>query len=523
MYYSSHNKLRENWHWIKPDSNISMTINKIKSIVHAQLEIPLSGGVFLFVGSNGVGKSTIVYSIAQLMSKSSLPSFGIKYGNGDSYIQFECDGITNKWDVDRDLKRQNSVYVKLNPPHVSRLRINGMYEGSLFYGFRFQNNEKVQKLLNDGTINENVLSPADNYIIDKLGFILRGDANYYKSSGLLRIKNKDIVQQCGFEQTPYFMKIGNDILSQYEMSSGECLMLSLLHFIYYSIVMRSLDIKRPVLMLIDEIELALHPIAITRLLELFDELTEKRSNLTIILTSHSPEVINKVKPNHIYLIEEDTNDPVNTLCIQTPCYPSYAIRDVYRHDGYDWLLLVEDDLAKIVLEKLISDMKITQSQLIHITPVGGWENVLKLQYDLFKNNVLGVDKHIISILDGDVQIQANSNKWTSMPKLYLPFSSIEKFLKTVLVDNKNQAIFKRINDDLFQLKSLTELVTEYKNNVNSKDNNGKRLYSTLLAAVKERKIDEPAFVSRIATIIEENVDFTSFKENLTKVVIDRIV
>jgi predicted ATPase len=510
------NKQKNNIWWINSNSKIEITINKIKSIKHTKFEIPLSGGVFLFVGNNGVGKSTIIYSMAQLMSKSSLKDFGIKNGDGNSWVEFKYNNINNHWTIEQDKQNQNSIFLKLNYGQ-KQLRINGMYEGSLFYGFRFKSKEDVQNSLTENRITEQILAPADDYIIEKLGYILRNDSNYYKTSNLLRIKNKEIIKELGFQETPYFMKIGNEIISQYEMSSGECLMLSLLHFIYHSIERRSLDIKYPVLMLIDEIELALHPIAVSRLLELFNNLTEKRNNLTIILTSHSPEVINKVKPKNIYLIEEDTSSSENSINIINPCYPSYAIRDVYRHDGYDWLLLVEDELAKIVLDKIISDIKLTESQLIHITPVGGWRNVLKLQYDLFKNNVLGADKQIISILDGDIKAEANSDKWKSMPKLFLPFASVEKFLKDVLIDKKDNAIYKRINDEFFQLKPLNEIINEYKNNSQS-DNSGKNLYSKLIYNVKDRGISEDEFVLKLSKIIEEKINFSAFKKDLEKLI-----
>lgn len=301
------------------------------------------------------------------------------------------------------------------------------------------------------------------------------------------------------------------------MSSGECLMLSLLHFIYYSIVLRSLDPKQPVLMLIDEVEVALHPIAISRFLDLLADLVNERKNLVIYITSHSPEVIRKMKPRNIFKIELNKVSSENSLDIINPCYPSYAIRDVFIHDGFDWLLLVEDKLAKILLKGIISDLKLNNSKLIHITPVGGWQNVLKLQYDLYKNNVLGVGKNIISILDGDIKSECDKDSlYKDLPKRFLPIPSIEKYLKNVLIDKKNSEIFKSINDEFFQLKSLNEIVNDYKNNIKTNDNNGKELYNKLLKALKERNVDEDSFIIRIADIIKENVDFSNFDNSIKK-------
>ncbi len=94
-------------------------------------------------------------------------------------------------------------------------------------------------------------------------------------------------------------------------------------------------------------------------------------------------------------------------------------RCFFRHDGYDWLVLVEDELAKIVVENVIGQLKLSDSKLIHVTPAGGWNNVLALQYDLFKHNVLGVGKNIISILDGDIKEECNSHTlYKQMPKRF---------------------------------------------------------------------------------------------------------
>lgn len=502
------------------DKTLKMTIHKIKSIKHAVLELPIKNGVYAIVGNNGTGKSTIVYSFAQLISKGSLSSFGIDVCDGDSYVEFEYKGVINRWNVKADKFSPEKVF--LTHPY-NPIRINGMYEGSLFFGFRFKNYEKVKKLLSDGKIDSAVLSTADDYIVEQLGYILHGDSSHYKDYNLVRLKNKDIVEQMGLEETPYFMMMGDTLISQYGMSSGESLMLSLLHFIYNSIVRRSLDPKRPALMLIDEIEMALHPIAVSRLLDLLHELANKRNNLTVYITSHSPEVISKITPRNMYKIEPDNSNPDNTLNITNPCYPSYAIRDVYRHDGYDWLLLVEDALAKIIVENVISELQLSNSKLIHIAPVGGWNNVLNLQYDLYKHNVLGVGKKVISILDGDIKDECKKNAlYDGMPKRFLPIASVEKYLKYVLLDNKNPVIFKRINDDLFQITPLSEVIASYKNGLSpkEKDNNGKIFYDSLLNALKERNIDEQQFVLHLAGVIKSEVDFSSFNESLKSLLSD---
>lgn len=497
---------------------LKITIHKIKSIEHAVLQFPIRNGVYAIVGNNGSGKSTIIYAFAQLISKGSLASFGIDARDGDSYVEFEYNDITNRWNVEPDKSTPGKVFLTTQSKPI---RINGMYEGSLFFGFRFTNYEKVKKLLQTGRIVKDMLVNADEYIVSQLGSILHGNQSYYVNHNIVRIKNKKLVKELGLEETPYFMSVNGTLISQYGMSSGESLMLSLLHFIYHSIIRRSLDTTLPALMLIDEIEVALHPIAVSRLLDLMHELVKERSNLTIYITSHSPEVISKIAPRNMYKIEPNNSNPENTMSITNPCYPSYAIRDVYRHDGYDWLLLVEDELAKMIVESVLSELGLFNSKLIHITPVGGWNNVLNLHYDLFANNVLGVGKQIISILDGDVKTECENNKqYKCLKKIFLPIASVEKYLKAVLIDNKNTEIYKRIGDEFFQITSLLEIIGNYRNNLrqNEKDSNGKIFYMRIIDELKKGNIDEQKFISRLAVIIKSAIDFSSFNASMKKLI-----
>ena len=146
--------------------------------------------------------------------------------------------------------------------------------------------------MNDGKIDEDSIVNADLYISESLGKILHNDIGYYQ--GLKRIKNKYISERLGLKNTPYFRTTKTALISQYRMSSGECLLISLLHFIYNSLIRRSLPSDKPIIMLIDEIELALHPVAISNLLDLLYSLVREYENLTVIITSHSPEVIRKI-------------------------------------------------------------------------------------------------------------------------------------------------------------------------------------------------------------------------------------
>ena len=302
------------------------------------------------------------------------------------------------------------------------------------------------------------------------------------------------------------------------MSSGECLLISLLNYIYYTLINpgnKRYQTKTP-LILIDEIELALHPIAIQRLFAFFEELIVTYPKLVIYITSHSPEVIRALSPENMFLLKNDDGklDTIN------PCFPSYAIRDVYSHDGYDILILVEDKLACYLVNNIIAKHYLNNSKLIQVVPVGGYDNVLKLHVDLLANNVLGTDKKVISILDGDVQDKVKKLKdFQNILKLYLPIPSIEKFLFSMLNDKKYPDAKKVINDKYFTLKSLDNLFSDFNNEYKSSPNNpDKKFYSIIKKDLKERKIEESTFIEKLSGDIKTipSLEFEKFANYLKK-------
>lgn len=489
-----------------------MTIHKIKGIPHGHIELPIENGVYAIVGNNGTGKSTIMSCLAQLVSRHNLGLLKEQDHNSESYVEFTFNGRTDKWYCEQKFWQSNTF------PHS--IKFNGTYEGSLFYGMRFIDSKNVDELVAEGKILDDEIVDADTYIVEHLGEILHSNKAHY--SGLKRVRNKTIRERLGLKNTPYFMQSGPSIISQYRMSSGECLTISLLHFIYNSVVRRSLPRNQPILILIDEIELALHPIAITNLIKLLKELVSSYNNLTVIITSHSPEVIRSTSPNNIFKLEFDKHDE-NCFCIVNPCYPSYAIRDVYTHDGFDYLLLVEDKLAQIIVKRSIDKLKLNNSRLVNVMPVGGWLNVLKLHYELSDKNVLGVGKTIISVLDGDVSGQI-PKEYKSLKKFFLPVNSVEKYLRNILIVQPNKSIKKSINDKFFDVISLDQIIKEYGQEETEfktqspeyykADNDGKRLYRKLFGYISARKVNEEEFIMRLYEILEENVDFSSLHRNL---------
>lgn len=268
-------------------------------------------------------------------------------------------------------------------------------------------------------------------------------------------------------------------------------------------------------MLIDEIEVALHPIAVSRLM---DELRKlERTNLMVILSSHSPEIIRKVNPANLYQLELVSNGSTH-LTVNNPCYPSYAIRDVYMHDGFDYVILVEDHLARLLVRRCIEKHALSRSKLINVLPAGGWLNVLRLQHELYVSATLGAGTKVLSVLDGDVREHLKADSpYARYPKLFLPVKSVEKFLQEVILSGEHLALRKEIKDRFFYVRSLDEVVAEYHRGNKAAgltDEDGKRLYRELLDELRARGMNEDNFIEKLADIVEQQISFDKFIKDL---------
>lgn len=157
---------------------LNIKINNIKNIVSADIEFPFDNGIYTIVGSNGCGKSTIMLCLAQLISHQldRLTNSDIK---NDSFVEFEISGNKAKWVHNRFGRWTNKG---------SYLKFNGLYEGSLFYGTRFEDSTNIEQKIASGQITEQEIVDADNYIKKQMSYILHGDLTHYTS--LKRIKNK---------------------------------------------------------------------------------------------------------------------------------------------------------------------------------------------------------------------------------------------------------------------------------------------------------------------------------------------
>ncbi|AEG67517.1 putative ATP binding protein [Ralstonia solanacearum Po82] len=175
------------------------------------------------------------------------------------------------------------------------------------------------------------------------------------------------------ELPPTHGRAGRHYISEKNLSLGELCILKLLRLLK--------DCPRGSLVLIDELELALHPMAQVALLQYLEEISNEKV-LTIIVSTHSATLIKQSKPRKLLLLQVD--DHGNIACVDK-CFPSLVLGALaYREEtAADALIYVEDDAANVVLDQLIFRFLNDRyagpnlAPSVQIIPVGGMANVLR--------------------------------------------------------------------------------------------------------------------------------------------------
>lgn len=504
-------------------SVLRLELENIKNIKKGIFEIPLEKGLYAITGTNGSGKSTIINCLGRLVVDFSLysmsyiepdesPKFSFSYNdNIDTYQLVEEKTYDKKHKIEKTTHRWKLI--NLEP----KVTFNGLFEGSFFYGKRFKDSAKINDFIEMNKNSLPNLLPLDDYIGNNVSKILHNDLDHYKN--LVHFGWKK-AQQLHFKNDPVFIKYGNNLVSQYCMSSGECLLISLFSFINSILGDKLISVEEkisPILLIIDEIEAALHPSAIKRLMSYFKELTEKY-NIVIIISSHSAEVIRQIEPRNLYNVEMEKD---GSLVVTNPCYPSYAIRDIYTHVGYDVVILTEDKLAQKFVDNTLNVLKLKDSRLINILPVGGWENVIKLYKDLVCNNYFAPGTLVFCILDGDVLKDTkykNDYKKDTTPKMFLPIESIEKFLQKIPVETNYKQLRTKLNSYVFNTETIENLYKGFYDGEGDhfieNDSNGKKFYNKILKHLSLKGISEDQLIQQLTEFINECINVKDFQNKL---------
>ena len=474
--------------------------------------MPLDEGLYAFTGNNGSGKSTIFNVIAKSVYSGALENHfsGINLYNGAEII-YKHNDQTWHW-------KKNGTW-KQETPNPKYLKLKGTYESSLIFGNRFSDAHKssLSKYYRMKAV-ENDFIDASDFVKKNLGQILRGQENYYDT---LKKLDFNKAKELEFSSTPYLYVKDDTIIQQIRMSTGEYLLISLLDYIENKCI-KNRNIDEPLLLLIDEIELALHPEAQNKLVDFLKKLVIDYK-VTVYFSTHSPTIIADIHPTKIFNLEII----LSNTHIVNPCYPAYVIKNLNKKAGCDFLFLVEDDLAAKLIDTCLKKISGRSSRMINILPSGDWRQTLKNHHNFLKWKLFPNYTQLYSILDGDVKesVKKHCNtrpEFNVLKKHFLPIDSLEKYLYKQLVQEQDFAFIKYINDNYYENNNFSKILENY---IQSDQSNeawkGKNLLEAMIESY-DGTADE--LKNNIADyIVRYCYDFKKLEENLTNILQTAIV
>jgi ABC-type lipoprotein export system ATPase subunit len=189
-------------------------------------------------------------------------------------------------------------------------------------------------------------------------------------------------------------------ISEKNFSLGELCVLKLLRELT--------DCHNGSLVLIDELELALHPRAQIGLLRYLEDIAKLKA-LTVIVSTHSVTLLKRAKRAHITFLEKREG----YTAVLEGCFPAYALGSLALSEERtpDVVFYVEDEAARAVLDSLVKLAIAYRFQTgtavfptVSVIPVGDFKNVVRF-YDQNRSLLPDHVKQWI-VLDQDVESES---------------------------------------------------------------------------------------------------------------------
>lgn len=343
---------------------MKLKIENLKHIKSLDFTIP-NQGVWLLTGLNGSGKTSLLAAIYRIKERSAFQKY-YKTSSLDYYDSFQdskityhinSNTVTYKYGSERwrpTPNNQSNLFDEVSYPEIRFIEVNAKrVEPSLH---DLQNRPRPLAVRNE-TI-QFIKEVLDNNKWDNLKYI-----NYQRGIG-----NKAYV-------IPYQKNNRTHYFSEKNFSLGELCVLRLACALE--------EVQNNSLVLIDEIEIALHPKAQRKLLSKLEQIAQAK-NLTVIFSTHSSTLIKSINRKKLLFLEQEGN--TKKFKTISNVYPAQVLGELAYDEelDLDYLFLVEDEQAKILLSQMIEKYKeirdTRQSQPFspsyRVIPIGGFKQVM---------------------------------------------------------------------------------------------------------------------------------------------------
>lgn len=337
-------------------------IRDLKNIVSLDYELPSSPGVYVITGLNGCGKTSLLVAIHRICYSNAYRDNFLQARAGiDDYANSK---ITYQVDNESVTYQHRNQRWAPSPRRKSVLLNNAGVSSSLFIstsGLRFflpEKNKIPSGRLNAQNVSVNIIQALNSI----LGTTKFNNLKYIQVNRRLgrrpRPYRSDIL---------YLIRNGGIIYSEYSFSLGERLLLNVLDYME--------NVPNRAILMIDEMELALHPLAQTRFYDHLKSVAEAK-HLRIILTTHSASLIKHV---HNVTFLESRDGIINVI---KDCRPAYVLKDVSSEEekNPDYIIFVEDEMAKNLLSAILKYSRVAarKHRVCKIVKVGGYPQVIEM-------------------------------------------------------------------------------------------------------------------------------------------------
>lgn len=340
-----------------------LKIENLKHIKTLEFTLP-DKGVWLLTGLNGSGKTSLLAALYRIK-------------NSTAYQKYFRTSSLNNYDTFIDSKISYTISTETVTYKYSgeRWRATPAKNSNLFDSFPYPtvkfievNAKRVEPSLHDLQAVPRSVRSVNHVTIDFMKTVLIDNKwsnlkfiNYTRGIG-----NRAYI-------IPYTKGGVTHYYSEKNFSLGELCILRLACALE--------NIQNNSLVLIDEVEIALHPKAQINLLRKLKDIASQK-NLTIIFSTHSSTLIKSSDRSKILYLEQIGN--TRKYSTMKNIYPAKILGEMAYDEelDLDYLFLVEDEQAKILLGQIIEKYKEIRSTtstftpLYRIIPIGGFKQVM---------------------------------------------------------------------------------------------------------------------------------------------------